>query len=228
MFTHQLPKLPTTLPVLSWQIVSVGKILQPVLAWGRSNELNYARVVTGLNNNKFRISPLRSIQLPYTLSAIHWLGSRYLAVIDTSENLRLIEVRTQHELEVMELTNVGLVYSSAHFKALALGGSVSEAFALAGERACYNSISARGDQLLLLGTQSVHIIKVRSWTERLIYLSEQDRWTEAFNLAADEGSNREKATNLLLENFLSSINQIGVDRDSLTAAVTCCVKLKKM
>lgn len=71
--------------------------------------------------------------MPYTMTALHWLGTRHLAILDTGENLRLVEVRTQRELEVLEVASAGLVYSSAHFKALAVGGGVSEAFALAGE-----------------------------------------------------------------------------------------------
>lgn len=74
-----------------------------------------------------------------------------MALLDINENLHLIEVRTQRELELLELSSAGLVYGSAHFKALAVGGGVSEAFALAGERACYNSLSSRGTQLLVLG-----------------------------------------------------------------------------
>lgn len=149
-------------------------------------------------------------------------------MLDTNENLRLIEVRTQRELEVIDLTSAGLVYGSAHFKALALGGNVSEAFALAGERACYNSIVSRGDQLLVLGTKAVHLVKLRTWPERLVYLSDQGRWAEALNLAANEGLNREKGTAMLLERYLASLGQNGVDRDSLTAAVNCCVSLNKM
>lgn len=128
----------------------------------------------------------------------------------------------------MDLTSTGLVYSSAHFKALAVGGGVSEAFALAGERACYGSISSRGDQLLVLGTKAVHLVKLRTWPERLMYLSEQGRWAEALNIAAEEGLHRDKFTEMLFDKYLASLNQNIVDKDSLTAAVNCCVKLNKM
>nr|XP_022909917.1 vacuolar protein sorting-associated protein 8 homolog [Onthophagus taurus] len=229
LYTQQLQRAPTSLPLLSWQLVPVGKSIQPVLAWGRGTDLNYTRVVFGgMNSNRIRLSPLRQVQLPYNLSAMHWLGPRHLALLDTSENLRLVEVRTQKELEVLDLTNAGLVYSSAHFKALAIGGGVSEAFALAGERACYNSLSSRGDQLLVLGTRNVHLVKLRTWHERLVYLSDQGRWAEALNLAAEEGLHREKSTTTLLESYLMNLNDHHVDRESLTAAVNCCVKLKKI
>lgn len=200
-----------------------------MLAWARGSELHYTRVLTyGPNNNKIRLLPLRNVQLPYTLNALHWLGTRHLALLDTSENLRLVEVRTQRELEMLEVASAGLVYSSAHFKALAVGGGVSEAFALAGERACYNSLSSRGNQLLILGTKAVHMVKLRTWPERLFYLSEQGRWAEALNLAAEEGTNKEKFTLSLLNNYLESLNQNMVDLHSLTAAINCCVRLEKM
>lgn len=214
---------------MSWQLVIVGKNLQPVLAWGRGCELNYTKIVlTGYSSNRIRLSPLRSIRLPYTLLSLHWIGSRHLALLDTSENLRLVEVRTQRELEVLELAGAGLVYSSAHFKALAVGGGVSEAFALAGERACYNSLSSRGEQLLVLGTKAVHMIKLRNFHERLVYLSDQGRWAEALNLASEQGHNREKSIMLLLDKYITNLNQNNADRDSITAAINFCVKLNKM
>ncbi|XP_074038726.1 vacuolar protein sorting 8 [Leptinotarsa decemlineata] len=229
LFSQQLPKVSTSLPLISWQLVSVGKTFQPVLAWGRGHDLNYTRVIThGFNNNRIRLLPLRSVQLPYIMTALHWLGTRHLAILDTSENLRLVEVRTQRELEVLEIANAGLVYSSAHFKALAVGGGVSEAFALAGERACYNSLSSRGDQLLILGTKAVHMVKLRTWPERLMYLSDQGRWAEALNLAAEEGTSKERFTLILLNRYLENLNQNTVDKDSLTAAINCCVKLGKI
>lgn len=229
LFSQALPRQPTLLPLLAWQLVSVGKSFQPVLAWGRGTELNYTRVIThGTNSTKIRLSTLRTVTLSHPVTALHWLGTRHLALLDPAENLRLVEVRNQRELEVLDLSSAGLVYGSAHFKALAVGGGVSRAFALAGERACYNSLSSRGDQLLVLGTKAVHLVKLRTWPERLLYLSEQGRWTEALNIAAEEGMHRDGFTTNLFEMYLANLNQNVVDKESLTAAINCCVKLNKM
>lgn len=97
-----------------------------------------------------------------------------------------------------------------------------------GERACYNSISARGDQLLLLGTKAAHVVKLRSWPERIMYLSDKGRWAEALNLAAEEGTNKERFATYLLLRYFESLNQNIVDKESLVAAVKCCVKLNKV
>lgn len=51
--------------------------------------------------------------------------------------------------------------------------------ALTGERACYNTVVVFGSQLLLLGTKSLHVICMRTWTERLQHLIVQvslKRW----------------------------------------------------
>lgn len=45
--------------------------------------------------------------------------------------------------------------------------------ALAGERACYNTIKSFGNQVLFLGMRSFHVISTRSWLERLNNLLEQ-------------------------------------------------------
>jgi hypothetical protein len=44
---------------------------------------------------------------------------------------------------------------------------------LAGERACYNSIVSFGNQMLLLGTKTFHVLTIRSWIERLNHLIRQ-------------------------------------------------------
>lgn len=72
------------------------------------------------------------------------------------------------------------------------------------------------------------MIKLRTWSERLFYLSDQGRWAEALNLATAEGSSREKFTMPLINRYLESLNLNPVDKDSLTAAVNCCIKLGKM
>uniref|UniRef100_A0A8C9EVH1 VPS8 subunit of CORVET complex n=1 Tax=Pavo cristatus TaxID=9049 RepID=A0A8C9EVH1_PAVCR len=83
----------------------------------------------------------------------------------------------------IEIPEVQLVYNSSHFKSLATGGNVSEALALVGEKACYQSISSCGGQIFYLGTKSVHVMTLRSWRERIDHLLKQERLTDALALA---------------------------------------------
>lgn len=236
MFTHALPRLPTALPLIAWQLVVIQtinntKITEPVLAFGRGTDLHFYRVHCA-SHKRIRLSLLRHVHLNYNLLALHWLGYRHLACVDTTETVRLMDVRTQKEIECLDICDVGLVYGSAHFKALATGGQVSGAFAMAGERACYNSMVSRGNQLLILGMKSVHMLRLRNWDERLQFLSAQNRWAEAMNLAADEGNFKkeleEDSTQVLLNGYVRLISQQRTDKESLQAAIKCCVKLKKM
>ena len=48
-------------------------------------------------------------------------------MMDTREQLHIIDVKSQEELEMVDLAHLGLVYASPHFKAIATGGNVSKA-----------------------------------------------------------------------------------------------------
>lgn len=236
MFTHALPRLPTALPLIAWQLVVIqtitnSKIIGPVLAFGRGSDLYFYQVHCPSQNKRIRMSLLRHINLNYSLLSLHWLGYRHVALVDSTETVRLMDVRTQKEIETLDISDVGLVYGSAHFKALATGGQVSAAFAMAGERACYNSMASRGNQLLILGMKSVHLLRLRTWEERLQFLSAQNRWAEALNLAADEGlfkKDAEESCQVLLNGYVQLVSHQRTDKESLQAAIRCCVKLKKM
>lgn len=150
--------------------------------------------------SRVKLSPLRRMTLPYTISNLRWLNSRSLIILDTQEKLHLLDVRAQDNLETLDMSRVGISYASSHFKGLSTGGNVSkvrtmvrnmpmiegrkfyvrnvlydiyyplQAMALAGERACYNTVVVFGTQLLLLGTKSLHAICIRTWTERIQHL----------------------------------------------------------
>lgn len=77
--------------------------------------------------SKIRFVPLQRLTVPYLLLSLHWLNTRTLATVDTMEQLHLLDVRTQEELEVLDLAEVRLVYGTSHFKGLATGGNVSKA-----------------------------------------------------------------------------------------------------
>lgn len=117
---------------------------------------------------------------------MHWIGPKTIATVDRSEILHLIDVRSGKEQECIDVANAGLVYGSAHFKGFATGGNVSPAFALAGTYSCYNSIVSKGSsQLYILGARSLQSINVRSWSDRITHLAQNQRWCEACSLAIE-------------------------------------------
>lgn len=157
--------------------------MDPVLATARGNNLFFHQL--SFNGGKISLLFLRHIKLQYNLLALHWLGPKSIAYMDGLEQLHLTDVRTNKELDLIDLSNLGLVYSSAQFKGLATGGNVSPAFALAGSYACYNSVVSFGSQLYVLGGRNLHVVNARAWSERLAYLTSSQRWDEAIEIAVE-------------------------------------------
>lgn len=186
---HMLSGAPDSLPLLSWQMVLIqsadsSRTVDPVLATGRGSSLYFHQLT--FSSGRISVSFLRHINLSYNLLALHWLGPKNIACIERStETLHLIDVRTSRELESIDASSFGIVYSSAQFKGIATGGNVSPALALAGTFACYSTIVANdlNCTLYILGKRSLHGINARNWSDRLSYLTAKQNWTEAFELA---------------------------------------------
>ncbi|XP_058830163.1 vacuolar protein sorting-associated protein 8 homolog [Topomyia yanbarensis] len=185
---HPMAGYPDCLPLLAWQMVLIqaadsSRTIDPVLAAARGSDLYFHQI--SYCSGRISLIFLRHIQLNYRLLALHWLGPKTIACLDTMEVLHLSDVRTNKELESIELANVGLMYNSAQFKGLATGGNVSPALALAGGSACYNTVVSHGNQLYLLAGKSLHGIGARAWSDRISYLTSMQRWDEAIELAVE-------------------------------------------
>ncbi|XP_032880478.1 vacuolar protein sorting-associated protein 8 homolog isoform X4 [Amblyraja radiata] len=173
---------PASVPLLSWQFVAVQSAVMPMLAFCRGNAIHFLLVKKD-ESGAIHVSKQRQLHLHYDLINLTWINSRTLALLDSAEKLHVVDRQSQHELEIVDIAEVQLVYNSSHFKSLATGGNVSQALALVGEKACYQSVSCYGGQIIYLGTKSVHVITLRTWRERLDYLLKQERFIEALSLA---------------------------------------------
>lgn len=60
------------------------------------------------------------------MSNLRWLNARSLVVLDVHERLHLIDVRTADNLEILDISQVGISYASSYFKGLSTGGNVSK------------------------------------------------------------------------------------------------------
>ncbi|XP_012165975.1 vacuolar protein sorting-associated protein 8 homolog [Bombus terrestris] len=245
VLTHPLSGAPIAPPQLSWQLVVIqaadaSRVIDPVLALARDDVVHFYQVCTEAGS-RVKLSPLRRMTLPYTISNLRWLNPRSLAVLDTQERLHLLDVRAQDNLETLDMSRVGISYASSHFKGLSTGGNVSKAMALAGERACYNTVVTFGTQLLLLGTKSLHVVCIRTWTERLRHLTMQRRYPEALALGLsfyqDKGKAvvglrgskqrrkqiaRDKVCQVLIQ-YMEELNHCLADENAEFEIVTTCV-----
>ena len=122
----------------------------------------------------------------YYLQNIFWIHNDTFLIVDTSENIHLIDFLVQEEIETIDISHVELVYESSNYKSLVNGGYVSKAMAKAGEHACANSFSlqrnASQNRLLILGLNCVYEASLRNWQERADYLIENDEPFAALQL----------------------------------------------
>ncbi|XP_060097988.1 vacuolar protein sorting-associated protein 8 homolog isoform X3 [Heteronotia binoei] len=173
---------PSSVPLLAWHFVAVQTSVNPVLAFCRGDVVHFLLVKRD-ESGAIHVTKQKQLHLHYDLINFTWINSRTVVLLDSVEKLHVIDRQTQEELETLEISEVQLVYNSSHFKSLATGGNVSQALALVGEKACYQSISNCGGQIFYLGTKSVHVMTLRSWRERIDHLLKQECLNEALALA---------------------------------------------
>ncbi|KAJ8255316.1 hypothetical protein GJAV_G00203490 [Gymnothorax javanicus] len=173
---------PATVPQLAWQFVAVQKAVNPMLAFCRGDTVHFL-LVKKEESGAIYVIKQRQLHLNCDIISLTWINSRTLALMDSGEKLHVVDRTSQEELESLDLAEVQLVYNSSHFKSLATGGNVSQALALVGEKACYQSVCSYGGQVIYLGTKSVHMMTLRNWRERVDHLLKQERFVEALSLS---------------------------------------------
>ncbi|XP_051560266.1 LOW QUALITY PROTEIN: vacuolar protein sorting-associated protein 8 homolog [Myxocyprinus asiaticus] len=173
---------PASVPLLAWQFVAVQKAINPVLAFCRGDGIHFLLVKKD-ESGTIHVIRQRQLQLSCDLISLSWINPRTLVLMDITEKLRVEDRPSQEELETVDVAKLQLVYNSSHFKSLATGGNISQALALVGERACYQSVCSYASQIIYLGTKSVHIMTLRNWREHVDHLLKQEKFMEALSLA---------------------------------------------
>ncbi|XP_061914990.1 vacuolar protein sorting-associated protein 8 homolog isoform X3 [Entelurus aequoreus] len=173
---------PSSVPQLAWQFVSVQTAVNPILAFCKGDTVQFL-MIKREEMGAIHVIKQRQIHLSCDIISLNWINSRTLVLVDSHEKLHVVDRSSQEILEIQDLEQVQLVYNSRHFKSLATGGNVSQAMALVGEKACYQSVSSYAGQIVCLGTKSAHIMTLRTWRERLDYLLKQEHFIEALSLA---------------------------------------------
>ncbi|XP_071337699.1 vacuolar protein sorting-associated protein 8 homolog isoform X2 [Trachinotus anak] len=173
---------PSSVPQLAWQFVPVQKTVNPVLGFCKGDTVHFLQVKKE-ESGTIHVIKQRQLHLSCDIISLSWINSRTLVLVDSHEKLHVVDRPSQEVLETLDLEQVQLVYNSRHFKSLATGGNVSQALALVGEKACYQSVSSYAGQIVYLGTKSAHIMTLRNWRERIDCLLKQEHFVEALSLA---------------------------------------------
>ncbi|XP_044068934.1 vacuolar protein sorting-associated protein 8 homolog isoform X3 [Siniperca chuatsi] len=173
---------PSSVPQLAWQFVPVQKTVNPILAFCKGDTVHFL-LVKKEETGTIHVIKQRQLHLSCDIISLSWINNRTLVLVDSHEKLQVVDRPSQEILETLDLEQVQLVYNSRHFKSLATGGNVSQALALVGEKACYQSVSSYAGQIVYLGTKSAHIMALRNWRERIDCLLKQEHFVEALSLA---------------------------------------------
>ncbi|XP_051787223.1 vacuolar protein sorting-associated protein 8 homolog [Erpetoichthys calabaricus] len=173
---------PASVPLLAWHFVAVQKSVNPMLAFCRGDVVHFL-LVKKEESGAIHVIKQKQLHLYYDIISLMWINTRTLVLLDSAEKIHVIDRPSQEELETLDIAEVQLIYNSSHFKSLATGGNVSQALALVGEKACYESVCSYGGQIVFLGTKSVHIMTLRSWRERVDHLLKQEKFVEALSLS---------------------------------------------
>ncbi|XP_041645412.1 vacuolar protein sorting-associated protein 8 homolog [Cheilinus undulatus] len=173
---------PSSVPQLAWQFVSAQKTVNPILAFCKGDTVHFLQVKKE-ETGTIHVIKQRQLHLTCDIISLSWINNRTLVLVDSQEKLQVVDRPSQEVLETLDIEQVQLVYNSRHFKSLATGGNVSQALALVGEKACYQSVSSYGGQIFYLGTKSAHIMALRNWRERIDCLLKQEHFIEALSLA---------------------------------------------
>uniref|UniRef100_A0A673AXP5 Vacuolar protein sorting-associated protein 8 homolog n=1 Tax=Sphaeramia orbicularis TaxID=375764 RepID=A0A673AXP5_9TELE len=168
---------PSSVPQLAWQFVPVQKIVNPILAFCKGDTVHFL-LVKKEESGTIHVIKQRQLQISCDIISLSWINSRTLVLVDSHEKLQVLDRPSQEVLEIMDLEQVQLVYNSRHFKSLATGGNVSQALALVGEKACYQSVSSYAGQIIYLGTKV--LVENR---RRIDCLLKQENFVEALSLA---------------------------------------------
>ncbi|XP_077469477.1 vacuolar protein sorting-associated protein 8 homolog isoform X4 [Stigmatopora argus] len=173
---------PSSVPQLAWHFVSIQMAANPFLAFCKGDTV-YFLMIKREEMGAIHVIKQRKIHLNFDIISLNWINGRTLTLVDSYEKLHVVDRPSQEILEILDLEQVQLVYNSRHFKSLATGGNVSQALALVGEKACYQSISSFAGQIVCLGNKSVHALILRTWRERIDCMLKQQHFVDALCLA---------------------------------------------
>lgn len=133
--------------------------------------------------NDVKFAVLKEMSLTYKLLSLAWISSRTVIFIDVTEQAHVIDVQTTSELELVNLADIGLAYSTNLWKLFGNSPGMGHAVSQAVDRWCYESVASFGGQLITLGATGVHVFSVRTWIERLSVLVRRRQFGEALTLA---------------------------------------------
>ncbi|KAH7731097.1 Protein C42C1.4 a [Aphelenchoides avenae] len=188
-------------PLMTWcqrkiQVTARTHASDTRLALARGNEVRIHQVQ--ISEHGTVVCPLiRVVRVEESpMINLKWIDDFHLLAIDAREQLLLMDT-VKGVVSKTPVEELQLVYNSADFKGLSTGGNVSEALKCLSDNVCYQSVSMFGDDVYVLGPNSLHAVSVMDQAAQLDHFEEKNDLASAVLYATDvyNGSVRDRTRN---------------------------------
>eukprot|EP00047_Mylnosiga_fluctuans_P014336 m.37581 g.37581 ORF g.37581 m.37581 type:complete len:1420 (+) comp5452_c0_seq2:42-4301(+) len=184
------------LPSLSWNFVPINLSrtrvsVEPILAfsWGSTVRFMHMHVPTE-PAGRISFAPLGVITLKAPTVVVRWLNDSTILALDTLERARVIDVTSQAIVEIADLSSLKLLSSTRFHQYSAArdadGGPPLRDFAC--------SVSDIEGIVYILGLDGISAVSLFTWTDRIAFLKNDNKFVEALALCKDFYAGKAVAT----------------------------------
>lgn len=118
--------------------------------------------------------------MSFELLNISWVFPNTMIALDVSKVAHVLDVLSGEELEFIDLTDIGFVYDVNIYDRQTESGSPEIGST---KRLCSQSFVTSDGQLFILGSKGIHVLMLRSWSDRLDLLVRHGCYDAALDLA---------------------------------------------
>eukprot|EP00041_Stephanoeca_diplocostata_P020693 m.467924 g.467924 ORF g.467924 m.467924 type:complete len:1504 (-) comp21642_c1_seq29:5786-10297(-) len=174
------------IPSLSWMHVPIktdedALVWDPVLAFGWGRSVRFMQLIDRGANKPKNFKTLGTYASKVPVISIRWLSERVIMTMDRQERVHVIDVTAMVLVDIVDLTRVQLTFNDKF--------SIEQCKARRRDarapslKAYDNAIASIKGNIYLLGMNSVHLINIMKWRERVQFLTTQNKFVPGLELA---------------------------------------------
>ena len=173
------------IPSLAWNFVpiKVGEgemVLDPVLAFGWGKNVRFMQLINR-GSKPTIFTTLGTYKSKVPIITIRWLSDRVIMTMDRQERIHVIDVTAMTLVDIVDLTRVQLTFNDKF--SIAQCKFKKRDPRAPSLKAYDQSIASIHCNIYLLGMNSVHLINIMTWQERISFLTSQNKFVPALELA---------------------------------------------
>ena len=190
------------IPSMAWNCVpvraddGVGVIADPMLAFGWGKTVRFMQVITRKPKGSKEKYPTSFKTLSTYTSAIpvisiRWLSETVIMSMDAQERVHVIDCKRMTLVDIVDLTRVQLVCNDK-FSVQQCKAKLRDPH-LPSLKAYDQTIAGLKGNVYLLGMNSIHMITIMQWGDRIKFLVKQEKFPEALTLTTTFSNNQAMA-----------------------------------